>query len=126
MPSEYELPTETGEQRYQRLIDAHRTWVERWLLLAAVVLGTLWMWYDGWFKEGWNLLWMLPLLFAAVVISEKIGDRVDSALAFWLSPLTRAFRNRGYSYYDDEARDPAPDYSMAEVIVPEPGDERER
>lgn len=118
--SSYEFPAETGEQRLQRALDRRRVWTWRALMAAGIAGGSVWLWMDGVFEEeGWDLLWMLPLCLLLLLIWEGVFEGIGAILRALFSPLARPFSSRGYSYYDDEIQDPPPDYSMAEVIVPD-------
>lgn len=124
MAGEYELPGETGEQRLQRRADARGVRNERALVVLAFLIGGIWLWHDGWFEEGWDLLWLLPLLVVFAALWEGMFELAGASLAACLSPLTRRFRSRGYIDDDDDQGEPAPDYSMAEVVPPESAEER--
>lgn len=126
MPGEYEFPKETGEQQLQRAADARRIRNERVLVIAALLIGPLWFWHDGWFEEGWDLLWLLPLLVVFATVWEGAFELAGAFISACLSPLTRRFRSRGYIQDDDEKAEPAPDYSMAEIVSPDSPDEGTR
>jgi len=123
--SAYELPTETGEQRLQRLRDRNHLWQQR-AFGAAVAAGcALWLWKEGAFDEGWDwdLLWLLavPLVY---ILVEALFEVVFAPVAWVLSaifrPIFQPLSSRGYNFYDEEEEEePAPDYTMAEVIVDE-------
>jgi hypothetical protein len=121
----YELPTETGEQRLQRLRDRQHIWTQRGFAAAVFVGFGLWAWKEGFFEEGWSwsLLWLpaIPIIYLLVEgIIEAVLTPVEWVLGGIFRPIFRPLSSRGYSYYDDEEREePAPDYSMAEVIVDE-------
>ena len=118
----YEMPRETGEQRLQRLRDRQHVWTQRGFVAAAFIGFLLWAWTEGYFEEGWSwsLLWLLALP-AVYLLAEGIFEALFAPVGWLLGgifrPIFRPLSSRGYSYYDEEARDPAPDYSMAEVIV---------
>ncbi len=123
--SAYELPSETGEQRLQRHRDRAHLWQQR-AMVAAVALGfVVWLWMDGAFDNGWSwgLLWLLALPIAWLLVEallEATFKPVEWTLGAIFRPVIRALSSRGYSYYDEEEREePAPDYSMAEVITGE-------
>ena len=124
----YEMPTETGEQRLQRLRDRQHVWKQRgWA--AAVFLGlVLWAWNDGAFDEGWSWsLLLLPVILVAYVLLEGVIEAIFAPVGWLLEaifrPIFRPLSSRGYSYYDEEEReeleDPTPDYSRAERIPDE-------
>ncbi|HEU0099947.1 MAG TPA: hypothetical protein VFQ67_14385 [Allosphingosinicella sp.] len=121
----YELPTETGEQRLQRLRDRNHLWQQRAVVGALLVGGALWFGKDVILEEGWSwsLLWLLaipPLYLLVEGIWEVVFAPVEWLLGAIFRPIFRPLSSRGYSYYDEEEREePAPDYSMAEVIVDE-------
>lgn len=121
----YELPTETGEQRLQRLRDRNHLLQQRAIAAAMVAGCALWFGKEVLLEEGWswNLLWLLllpPLYFLVEAIAEALFAPVGWVLGAIFRPIFRPLSSRGYSYYDDEEREePAPDYSMAEVIVDE-------
>jgi len=121
----YELPTETGEQRLQRLRDRQHIWTQRGFVAAAVAGFALWAWSEGFFEEGWSwgFLW-LPVILIAWLLVEAIFEAIFAPVGWLLGgifrPIFRPLSSRGYSYYDEKEREePAPDYSMAEVIVDE-------
>ena len=125
----YELPTETGDQRLQRLRDRQHVWTQRAIVAAMVVGCALWFGKDVLLEEGWswNLLWLLavvPVYLLIEAVFEAIFGAIFTPVGWLLGgifrPLFRPLSSRGYSYYDEEEREePAPDYSMAEVIVDE-------
>jgi hypothetical protein len=122
----YELPTETGEQRLQRLRDRQHVWQQRGMVLAVAAGSLLWLWYDGGFEEivwSWNLLWLLLIPIAYLLVASAMEAMLapfDWALSGILRRVFRPLGSRGYSYYDEEEREerenPTPDYSRAERI----------
>ena len=117
--SAYEMPTETGQQRLQRERDRQHLWTQRGIVAAAVAGGALWLWREGVFAEGWNALWIIGGLVLLYVIVEAAFAPVEAALGWIFGGVVNPLSSRGYSYLDDETRDAAPDYSMAEVIAEE-------
>jgi hypothetical protein len=131
------MPVESGEQRLQRLRDRQHVWTQRGFAALVLIGLAVWAWTEGFFEEGlsWSLLW-LPALALVYLLFEAVLEAVFAPVGWVLGaifrPVFRPLSSRGYSYYDDEEREePAPDYSMAEVIVddedpqPLPEDEEE-
>ena len=124
MSDGYELPTETGDQRLQRLRDRNHLWQQRGIVMACIAGVLVWWGRGGGFDEGRGIgLLSLVGVVVAYLLVEAILYPVEAELSWVLSPLKGIFRplsSRGYSYYDEEEReDPAPDYSRAERIPEE-------
>ncbi|HEY0027700.1 MAG TPA: hypothetical protein VGC35_07505 [Allosphingosinicella sp.] len=123
--TDYEMPVETAEQSLQRLRDRQHVWSERGFTVAVFLGFVLWVGTKGAFDEGWswNMLW-LPVAFVVYLLAgaayDAIFPPVDRMPGGLFRAIFRPLSSRGYSYYDDDVRkEPAPDYSMAEVIVDE-------
>jgi hypothetical protein len=110
---------ETGEHRWQRTRDRRCLWAWRAATAAAAAGFVFWLWLDGAFEESWQLVWMLPLALLVYILWEGLLEGAGAVVSSLLKPLARPFSSQGYSYYDEELRDPSPDYSMAEVIIPD-------
>jgi hypothetical protein len=113
-----EGPSESGEHRLLRMRDRRRLAVQRGI--AAVVLGggAVAFLLAGGLDMGWDLVWVVPLFLLMVAVWYAVESAGEALLERLLRPIFGPLSSRGYSYYDDED-EPAPDYSMAEVITDE-------
>jgi hypothetical protein len=107
--------------------DARRRLIERGIaMVQALCAVAILAWLA--FEIHWHVLWVAPLLvlgFALLILAERGGDAVlDGTLGAVARLIMRPVRAHSYTpnFYGDEP-DEAPDYSMAEVIAPEPAEE---
>jgi peptidoglycan/LPS O-acetylase OafA/YrhL len=113
--SGYEPLRESGETQLYRARDRRRLWTERFVVVALLAAGAIYF-LPAAREDGWNVLWLAPVLIGVAGAWYLLERIVDPLVARLLRPF-RVLGASGYSYYDeDEDRDPAPDYSMAERI----------